>query len=173
MQRQLIVSAVSAFIGAVLAVFSLDQLKAPAGPTLQTEGAAPDLSVVVSRDLFIREANRRIGPILDQYDLRDPSWELGDDDIITLITTGQLPIVGTDVGITIRMQPVVQEGALAIDILSIDYGLLRIGAGPLDGLAADVNEQLKAALNREKFEVQSVRTTVDSVLLEVKVVGEL
>lgn len=161
---------IGAVIGMFLTAILLTQLgPSPAPPPAST--GAPELTLLISRDVFVREANRRVEPVLRDYDLRDPQWELRNDNSIILNAARNLP--GPDMQVRITMQPVVQNGALAVDIVSVGSGLINLGAGPFDGVAEDVNKELATLLERDKYEVQSVKTTPEGVTLGIKVLGEL
>ncbi len=151
----------------------LTQLSPPRAAVLPESGGRPDLTVNVSRELFEREATRRAGPTLAQYNLREPHWELGDDNTITLSATTTIPLLEMDVNVRVLTQPVVRDGALAVEITQIDYGRISVGGDPLAGLADELNKQLAAAINPQKFQVTGVRTSTDSIELTMQVVGTL
>jgi hypothetical protein len=139
----------------------------------QTPGAAPDLMVRVSHNLFVREVNRRAVPELARFNLRDPRWELGADNTVTLHATGKLPIIGTDVGVRVVTRPVVRGGSLAVELLSVSSGRLQMPAARLSGFLEDLNRQIASAIDRRKFEVEDVRTSPEAIVLRLRVVGEL
>ncbi|MDP9351156.1 MAG: hypothetical protein M3P51_06425 [Chloroflexota bacterium] len=132
-----------------------------------------DLVVTIDRELFVREANRRALPVLADYDLRDPEWRLGDDNTVTISATGKLPIIGTDVPVQVVGQPVVRDGSVAVEILSVTLGSIEVSGDQLSGLAEGLNQQLADAIDREKYAVEDVRASEDAVTVRLRVIGEL
>ncbi len=111
--------------------------------------------------------------MLADYDLRDPEWRLGDDNTVTLTATGKLPVIETDVAVQVVGQPVVRDGSVAVEILSVTLGSIEVSGDQLSGLAAGLNQQLADAIDREKYAVEDVRTSADAVTVRLRVVGEL
>lgn len=111
--------------------------------------------------------------MLADYDLRDPEWHLGNDNTVTLSATGKLPVIGTDVGVQVVGQPVVRDGSVAVEILSVTLGSIQVSSDQISGLAEGLNQQLADAIDREKYTVEDVRTSEDAVIVRLRVIGEL
>lgn len=173
MVSRMIVALGGFMCGAALAPMLLIQIRPEALIAPPVAHTTPDVTLSISRDLFAREANRRLGPTLNQYRLKSPDWELGDDNTITLTATSTLPVLDLDVHLRVISQPVVRDGALAIDVHSIEYGRVIFGGDPFKGLADDVNKQLATAVDRRRFEVEGVQTDVNSLTLQLRVAGNL
>lgn len=168
-----IVAVLGLLLGAGLTLYILSQM-GPEEPTaIPPAPERADLTVRFDRDLFVREANRQVTDILARYDLRDPRWLFGEDNTLTLLTTGRVPIVGEDVAVRIEARPVVRGGAAAVEILRITYGSIEVSGGQLAGLADDLNAQLAAALDRDRFRVEDARVTPDGIVVQLRVIGEL
>ena len=173
MVNRLIIAVLGFMIGAVVTPLLLAQVAPRPRDVPPSGGSTPDLTISIGQELFIREANRRMAPTLQQYDLRDPQWELSGDNTITLSATSTVPLLEIDVNVRIITQPIVQDDKLAIEIREIEYGRIGVSGDPLSGLADSLNQELVEAINPERFEVISVQTYEDSVDLKLRVVGEL
>lgn len=132
-----------------------------------------DIVVTIDREFFVREANRRAQSVLADYNLRDPQWSLTNDNTVILNAVGQLPIIGTDVDVRIVGQPVVRDGSVAVEILSMTLGSIEVSSDGLSGLVEGLNQELAEAIDRERYLVQDVRTSENAVTVHLDVVGEL
>lgn len=168
-----IVAALGLLLGAGLTLYVLSQLGPEEPAATPPPPQRADLTVRFDRALFVREANRQIADVLARYDLRDPRWLFGADNTLTLLTTGRVPIVGEDVEVRIEARPVVRGGGAAVEILRITYGSIEVSGEQLAGLADDLNAQLAAALDRDRFRVEDARVTPDAIVVQLRVIGRL
>lgn len=159
--------------GSALTLLVLSRSEPPPLRALPTRPGSSNLTVTLDREVFLREVARRAVPVLGDYDLRNPAWRLNDDNTITLDAVGKAPLIGTDVAVRLVSRPVVRDGALAVEVLSISYGQIQVSGSGLSELAEDLNEQLAQAIDRDTFLVEDVRTTEGAVTLRLRVVGEL
>ncbi len=159
--------------GSALTLSVLSQAEPPPLRALPPRSGSSNLAVTLDREVFLREVARRAVPVLDEYELRDPSWRLNDDNTITLDAAGNAPLIGTDVAVRLVTRPLVRDGAVAVAVLSISYGQIQVSGSGLSGLAEDLNEQLAQAIDRDTFVVEDVRATEGAVRLRLRVVGEL
>ncbi len=132
-----------------------------------------DIALTLDREFLVREANRRVGPTLQRYDLRDPEWRLGEDNTIVLDATGKLPVLGSDVDVSVLSSLAVEDGVVRVKVETVDYGLIEVSGDQLSGLAEDLNKELADAIDRRMFRVEHVETLPNAIVLRVKVVGDL
>ena len=175
--RRLIVLILAVLVGmaggSALTLSMLSQSEPVPLRALPARPGNSNLAVTLDREVFLREVARRAVPVLDEYDFRDPSWRLNDDNTITLDATGKAPLIGTEVAVRLVTRPVVRDGAVAVEVLSISYGQIQVSGSGLSGLAEDLNEQLAQAIDRDTFVVEDVRATEGAVTLRLRVVGDL
>jgi len=169
-----ILLAVAGFVVGAAAVLAATALSSP--EPLAAPPRAPgalELTLSISRDLFVREASRRIQPTLEKFSLREPQWELGQGGAILLNVMTTIPIVRTDVNVRIGAQIVERNGGLAVEIREIQVGRLGARGGFLNGLAESLNDDLSNVINPARYELTSVETYADRIELRLRVVRTL
>lgn len=160
-------------IGGAAVLLALALVRPPLAATPPERAGTSDLSLTISRELLVREANRRAGDTLRAYGLSDPKWELGEDDTLTLDALGQLPVLGTEVRVRVIGQLRAEQGVVRVAIRNVDYGAIRVSGDAIAGLADGLNRDLAGAVDRETFAVEDVETTPETIVLRLRVIGEL
>ena len=163
---------VGLLIGGAAVLLALALVRPRIAPTAPERAGASDLSMTISRELLVREANRRAGATLRSYDLSDPRWELGEEDTLTLDALGKLPVLGTQVRVRVLGQLRAEQGVVRVQIRSVEYGAIRVSGDAIAGLADELNRELAGAVDRETFAVEDVETTPEAIVLRLRVVGE-
>lgn len=154
----------------LLAVVSIQPVPVAAAIPGRSE---PDISVAVSQKLVSTEAERRLTPVLAEYGLRNPRFNLQRDNAFTVDATATLPILGTDVSARAAGRVVVRDGGLAVLVDSIQYGMLPLPADQFTELTQGLNRSLADAIDRKRFQVEDVATTDGGITVKLKVIGPL
>lgn len=133
----------------------------------------PDISVAVSRKLVTAEAERRLIPVLAAYGLRRPTFTLQSGNAFTVDSSTTLPVLGTDVSVRAEGSIIARNGAIAVQLVRVQYGMLYLPGDQFGDLTAGLNRSLAGAVDSRRFQVQDVATDDRGLTVRLRVTGPL